>query len=106
MEALLPQLMKHQLLTYDQAYLCQAQFTPPIQKSQKLLNYLRHKGDEVLRKLLCCLTLETTHLGHRDVAAILKDKMKLYKLDIKLTCSLCMMDAISAKGKQCMLVLL
>ncbi|XP_065885359.1 uncharacterized protein [Dysidea avara] len=97
-EALLPQLMKHQLLTYDQAYLCQAQFTPPIQKSQKLLNYLRHKGDEVLRKLLCCLTLETTHLGHTDVAAILKDTMKLYKLDIKLTCSLCMMDAISAKG--------
>lgn len=97
-DALLPQLMKHQLLTHDQAYLCHYQSTPPNQKSQELLKYLRHKGDEVVQKLLCCLNKETAHLGHMDVTTALKKAMELHKLDIKPTCSLCK-DTTSSEGK-------
>ena len=98
-DALLPQLMKHQLLTHDQAYLCHYQPTPPNQKSLELLKYLRHKGDEVIQKLLCCLDKETTHLGHMDIITTLKKAMELHELDTNLTCSLCKMDATLAEGK-------
>jgi len=88
-EALVPLLISHQLLTSDEAYVCQLQLTPPSQRAQKLLQYLRCKGSGVLQMLLCCLNKETTHLGHKDVAAKLIQAIKSHGIDSNLLCPIC-----------------
>ena len=87
-DTLLPHLLAHQMLTYDEAYVCRLQLTPPSQRAQELLRYLRSKGSGVLQKLLCCLSMETTHLGHKDVAAKLIQAIKCH-VDDELLCPIC-----------------
>lgn len=99
MITILPQLLKHQLLTGDEAYKCLSPTIPPQQKAHELLSYLKHKENEVLQKLLCSLCKETTHAGHKDVATVLQDAMRSHNLEFGQICSLCKEDAISAKGK-------
>jgi len=105
MITILPQLLKHQLLTGDEAYKCLSPTIPPQQKAHELLSYLKHKENEVLQKLLCSLCKETTHAGHKDVATVLQDAMRSHNLEFGQICSLCKEDAISAKGKQSYIII-
>jgi len=89
LEALVPRLMAHDMLTDAEVYICQSKFIPPSQKAQDLLKYLRHKGDEVLQKLLCCLNEEKSHPGHKNVATKLIEAMKFYKFDSEMDCLTC-----------------
>ena len=89
MESLIPHLFTHQMLTDSEAYVCQYQSTPPSQRAQELLKYLRHKGSGVLQKLLCCLKKDAEHSGHKDVAAKLIEAIEIYKFDNELTCPDC-----------------
>jgi len=77
------------MLTDSEAYVCQYQSTPPSQRAQELLKYLRHKGSGVLQKLLCCLKKDAEHSGHKDVAAKLIEAIEIYKFDNELTCPDC-----------------
>lgn len=88
-ETLVPLLLSHQLLTNDEAYVCLLELTPPTQRAQKLLQYLRSKGKGVLRMLLCCLKKETTHLGHKDVADKLIQSIRCHGIDSDLICPIC-----------------
>lgn len=81
--------MAHDMLTDAEVYICQSKFIPPSQKAQDLLKYLRHKGDEVLQKLLCCLNEEKSHPGHKNVATKLIEAMKFYKFDSEMDCLTC-----------------
>ena len=62
---------------------------PRAQRALELLQYLQHKGNKTLQMLLCCLKKETTHLGHKDLAAKLEDVMKSYSFDQEMVCSIC-----------------
>ena len=92
LDTLLPYLLKHQMLTDDEVYVCQSQVTPPSRRAQELLKYLKHKGDKADLKLLCCLYKETTHIGHKDVAVKLMNVIKYHGVDNKLICPTCNCD--------------
>jgi len=88
LDALLPYLLAHQMLTNDEVYYCRSSSTTPTQ-TKALLQLLKQKGKKSLQKLLCCLTNETTHSGHKNVATKLKDAMELYDFNGKLICPAC-----------------
>ena len=96
--ALLPYLLAHHMLTDDETYVCTSSI-PPTQQTRELLQFLKQKGSKTLQKLLCCLTKETTHLGHKTVAAKLRAAMEMFDFNGKLFCPVCK-KAISSNGKQ------
>jgi len=97
-DTLLPYLLKHQMLTDEEVDSCRSSLTNQTEKTKKLLQLLKQKGKKSLQKLLCCLTNETTHLGHRNVATKLKDAMKLFNFNGKLVCPVCKKPILN-KGK-------
>ena len=88
LDTLQPYLLAHQMLTDDETYICRSS-TPPTKNTKELLRLLKQKGSEGLQKLLCCLTIETSHSGHKVVATKLKDAMELYNFNGKLVCPVC-----------------
>ena len=89
METLTPVLLKHHLLTDDEAFICQFSYLSRGIKAQYLLLCLQRKGRKTLHKLLCCINKEKKHSGHKDLAAKLKDTMKSYNFEDELVCSVC-----------------
>jgi len=83
---LVPDLLKHQLLTDDEASVCQSLLALPTHRTQEFLHCLKRKGNGILPSLLCCLTNESTP-GHKDVAAKLKEAMISQNLGN--VCSIC-----------------
>ena len=76
LEALLPYLQQHQLVTVDEeSYLSNMLYSSSI-RAQMLLGYLKHKGDGSLQMFLCSLNLEREHKGHKDLADKLKRHMQ------------------------------
>jgi len=100
LDALLPYLQSHQMLTNDQVYYCRSSSSTPTKKAKELLRLLKQKGKKSLQKLLCCLTNETTHSGHKNVATKLKDAMELYNFNGKLVCPVCQKPILN-KGEFC-----
>ena len=98
-EALLPYLLAHHMLTRDETYILHSSSIPPTKQNRELLQFLKQKGSETLQKLLCCLTKETTHWGHRAVAAKLRATMEMFEFSGKLVCPVCK-KLISNSGKQ------
>ncbi|XP_065885346.1 uncharacterized protein [Dysidea avara] len=88
LDTLQPYLLAHQMLTDDETYICRSS-TPPTKNTKELLRLLKQKGSEGLQKLLCCLTIETSHSGHKVVATKLKDAMELCNFNGKLVCPVC-----------------
>ena len=80
LDTLPPYLLKHGLLTNDELFDCQSHNIPSSKRAQKLLQLLKHKGNGVLQKLLCCLNEETAHSGHKDITSKLICAMKLHNL--------------------------
>jgi len=89
LETLTPVLLKHHLLTDDEAFICQFSYLSRGIKAQYLLLCLQRKGRKTLHKLLCCINKEKKHSGHKDLAAKLKDTMKSYNFEDELVCSVC-----------------
>ena len=76
METLLPFLQKHDLLTSNEEYHLRNIMYSPTERAQKLLSYLKHKGDGCLQKILCCLNSAGEHAGHKELAEKLKRIMR------------------------------
>ena len=76
LEALLPYLQQHQLVTVDEeSYLSNMLYSSGT-RAQMLLGYLKHKGDGSLQMFLCSLNLEREHKGHKELADKLKRHMQ------------------------------
>ena len=88
LDTLLPHLLQHQLLTDDEVYEFKSEITPPSQRAQELFKCLKAKGDEVILKLLCSLSKETTHAGHKDIVAKLMNEVSV-KIGNDLMCPTC-----------------
>jgi len=98
LEALLPYLQEHHLVTDDELKIYKL---TTVQKTGKLFEYIRSKEHGMLQKLLCCLTRETTHLRHNEVANELRQRMKDMNLvcqDICLDCKLKGIESPSYKA--------
>ena len=87
METLLPLLQKHNLVTRDEEYHLMNTIYSPTERAQKLLGYLKHKGDGCLQKFLCCLNLADEHMGHKELAEKLKGMMQSSGIDCGNFCS-------------------
>jgi len=96
METLQPYLLAHQMLTNDETDICNSF---PTKQNREILQFLKQKGSKTLQKLLCCLTKETTHSGHKTVATKLRTAMEMFGLNGKLFCPVCK-KPISSNGKQ------
>ena len=88
LSALMPLIQKHGLVTNDEYYHLTCVTTAPGEGAQKLLHYLKYKGDGTLQKLLCSLHLETEHAGHKDIATELTELLNKYGLQMQY-CSEC-----------------
>ena len=76
LEALLPYLVQHQLVTVDEeSYLSNMLYSSST-RAQMLLRYLKHKGDGSLQLFLCSLNSEREHTGHKKLADKLKRHMQ------------------------------
>lgn len=87
MDTLLPFLLKHHLLTHNEEYHLTNIIYSSSQKAQKLLNYLKTKGDGSLQKFLCCLNLAYEHIAHKEIVDKLKQKMQSNSFDCTDFCS-------------------
>ena len=74
----MPLLQKHGLITKDEYYHLTNVTTAPSEGAQKLLHYLKYKGEGTLQKFLCSLNSETEHAGHKDIANELTDLLSRY----------------------------
>ena len=89
MTSLLPYLIQHDLVTRDEEYHLRCKLHSSVEKSQLLLSYLRHKGPGSLQMFLCCLNLAHEHMGHKDIAKKLKQKMQANDIDCNDFCDYC-----------------
>ena len=89
MESLLSYLQKHHLVTRDEEHHLTTILHSSVEKSQKLLGYLKHKGRESLQKFLCSLNLAHEHIAHKGIADKLKKAMQANGIDCDDFCSDC-----------------
>ncbi|XP_065907908.1 uncharacterized protein [Dysidea avara] len=89
LNALIPLLLKHNLLTNDQNYYLANEAIAPSRRAQSLLDILKCKGNGTLQKLLCCLTSEKQHAGHKDIASDLTELLKRHQCNAEMFCSTC-----------------
>ena len=87
MESLLPFLQSHHLVTQNEQQHLSSTTYIPNDRSQKLLSYMKCKGDESLQKFLCCLNLAHEHTGHKGIADKLKQNLKANGIDCNDFCS-------------------
>ena len=76
LEALVPYLQKHQLLTDEEESYLSNMLYSSITRAQMLLRYLKHKGDGSLQMFLCSLNLAQEHKGHKELAEKLTKHMQ------------------------------
>ena len=77
--ALIPQLNAHHLLTPGQAEHLSNEHYSHSQRVVKLLEYIQKKGLEGYKRFLQAIEEETTHIGHKELYAILaKSKPSKY----------------------------
>ena len=76
MEALLPYLQQHQLVTIDEESYLRNMLYSSSTRAQMLLRYLKHKEDRSLQLFLCSLNSECEHKGHKKLADKLKRHMQ------------------------------
>lgn len=89
LDVLVPLLLKHGLLTNDQNYDLTNPIIAPSRRTQSLIDILKCKGNETLKKLLCCLTSEKQHAGHKDIALKLTELLKLQQCNSDMFCTTC-----------------
>ena len=87
MDALLPYLQQHHLVTRNEEHHLSSKNHSFIEKAQMLLGYLKTKGDESLQRILCCLNLAHEHIGHKGVADKLKQVLKANNIKCADFCS-------------------
>ena len=77
--ALIPQLNAHHLLTPGQAEHLSNEYYSHSQRVVKLLEYIQKKGLEGYKRFLQAIEEETTHIGHKELYAVLaKSKPSKY----------------------------
>ena len=100
LDALLPLLLQHQLLTDDDFNDFKFSDLSKVQRAEILLQYLRHKEHGTLQKLLCCLNRESTHLEHNDIATKLSDTMRNNNLVYEEICLDCRLKGVIAPSSK------
>ena len=88
-EALLPYLLQHQLVTVDEEFYLRNVLYSSSTRAQMLLGYLKHKGDGSLQLFLCSLNLAHEHKGHRELADKLKRQLQATGISYADFCPAC-----------------
>ncbi|XP_065894224.1 uncharacterized protein [Dysidea avara] len=100
LDALLPILLDHQLITNDELCMIQSPKFSVATSSEKLLECLKHKEHGTLQKMLCSLNKECTHPQHKDLAAKLHDAMKVNNLVSQQVCLDCQLKQMASSFKK------
>ena len=73
LQALIPYLISHGLLTEHERQLLRNNYLTEHQRKQELISIIQSKGSEGCRMFLAAVSEEPEHLGHREIVAILTD---------------------------------
>ena len=71
-----PYLSDHGLLTPEEASIVIDMGFTNHEKAGKIFERLKRKGTDTPQKLLCCLTIEKEHAGHKSIAEKLASVMR------------------------------
>ena len=73
LQALIPYLISHGLLTEHERQLLRNNYLTEHQRKQELISIVQSKGSEGYRMFLAAVSEEPEHLGHREILEVLSD---------------------------------
>ena len=75
-DCLLPYLIRYDVMENSEYSILNSLFLTRGQKADKLLEFLRKKDDDTLKRFLQALKEENDHLGHEDLCKLFEEKLK------------------------------